>query len=591
MPGKRGPTRREMIGTLGAASAAALPGANRPAAPVPQAPPIQPLTSTSEVFVPPRGRAFNKFSFSFPEPSVAFGGLRFGFLIFSRENCYGLDAGAITVQGGDETLTLRCTRLVWAGGQEQAPGGLTAVFRRTAGGTVEWDVVAEMGQPIKSVTTVLRDVPRGRISSGGSAPTDQRDNEALFGYPFGAGDLFGGNTAAGLGTPLVLVQAGEQDFFHLSSLDDKVRAKRFYFQPGESGYRVEAIHEVEGWLDQHRVTVPTWRAGRATTLEEPVAAHYAHLERAYRLVPLEQRRDATPWLKDVGLVLAIHGMHFTGFIFNDYARTLEIMRWSAERFPAERTVVFLPAWDGRYYWDYATYEVSARLGGEAGFRRLVSEGMRLGFHVMPMFGMNTANRKLPNFRRFADAATDRIDHNEFNLDWVDWDNDRHQEGYIAYMNLGVDSWRRWLTSRIANVIDRYGVDGYFLDISGGWVNSTRGDMHEGTRRLVAELRERYPRVLACGEFQYDALLELFPMFHVYSARAAKYVRCFSHLSQPAPGRGSSGVHEAGFGRFNTETLNLSSGPLPTITIVDDTFSDHRDTMEAMLRRARERAGI
>jgi len=578
-------TRRELLGVLGAAAAA---GAVRAESPQAQQPAILPLTSTSDVFVPPRGRAFHKFSFSFPEPSVEFGGLRFAFIVFTRENAYSLDPTAMALDSAENRLTLRATRLMWAGGQESSPGSLTATFRRTADGAVEWDVVAEMGQPIKSVTTVLRGVPRGRISAGGGAPADQRDNEALFGYPFGAGDLFGGNSAAGLGTPLMVVEAGERDFFHLSSLDDKVRAKRFFFQPGEHGYRVEAVHEVEGWLNQQRVVVPTWRAGRAESLEAPVAAHYQHLERAYRLVPFEQRTDSQPWLADIGLVLAIHGMHFTGYIFNDYARTLEILRWSAERFPAARTLVFLPAWDGRYYWDYPTYRAPARLGGEDGFRRLVREGQALGFHFLPMFGMNTANKQLPSHRRYADAEADRIDHNEFNLDWVDWDNDRHQEGYIAYLNLGVDSWRRWLTARIADVIERYGVDGYFLDISGGWVNGTRGDMHEGTRRLVAELRQRYPRVLAVGEFQYDALLELFPLFHVYSARAAKYVRCFSHLSHAAPGRGSSGVHEYGFGRFNAETLGLSAGPIPTITVVDDTFSAHRDSMEEILRRARER---
>ena len=35
----------------------------------------------------------------------------------------------------------------------------------------------------------------------------------------------------------------------------------------------------------------------------------------------------------------------------------------------------------------------------------------------------------------------------------------------------------------------------FLDIVGGWVNNPKADMHDGTRRLVAELRRRYPRVL------------------------------------------------------------------------------------------------
>ena len=64
------------------------------------------------------------------------------------------------------------------------------------------------------------------------------------------------------------------------------------------------------------------------------------------------------------------------------------------------------------------------------------------------------------------------------------------------MNLGVDSWRNHLEGRIADMIERYKVDAYFLDIAGGHVNSTNGDMHEGTRRLVMNLKAKYPNVLA-----------------------------------------------------------------------------------------------
>ncbi len=210
---------------------------------------------------------------------------------------------------------------------------------------------------------------------------------------------------------------------------------------------------------------------------------------------------------------------------------------------------------------------------------------------MPMFGMNTANNTQPEFARYADGLTQRIDGDQFYLDWVDWDNDRHQEGWVAYMNLGVESWRRWLTDKIATVIDRYGVDAYFLDISGGWINNRKADMHAGTRKLVAELRSRYPRVLACGEFSYDALFSLFPLFHVASKPGMKYCRFFSHLSHPAPGRGSSGVHESGFGRFNEQTLSMAPGTIPTITVVDDTFSKHQDLLAAALAKAKEIGGI
>jgi hypothetical protein len=334
--------------------------------------------------------------------------------------------------------------------------------------------------------------------------------------------------------------------------------------------------------------VPTWRLGRATSLEAAVAPHYAHLERAYHFPRWKTRTDVPDWLRRIELVVTLHGMHFTGYIFNDYARMLEILRWIATQIPADRVLAFISAWDGRYYWDYPIYQAAPRMGGEAAFRRLVQEGQRLGFRIMPMFGANAANRTHANFANFADAATARIDGDLFNLNWVDWDSDRHQEGFGAYMNLGVESWRRWLTGRIADVIDRYGVDAYFLDIIGGWVNNTKADMHEGARALVSELRTRYPRVLACGEFLYDALLEFIPLYHVYSPHGVPYARFFSHLSHPAPGRGSSGVHESGFNHWDPATLSLSKreGLIPTLNVVDDTFTKYRDQMAAVIAQAK-----
>ena len=579
-------SRRDWLKAMGVLSAGELLNVPAPLAlPVP----ILPLSSTSEVFVPPRGRAFQKFSFDFPEPSVAVAGLRFSVLVFTRENAYALDASALTAEGTGDSLTLTSARLTSAGGQLQAPGRVDVRLRKD-GDVILCDVTAQMDQPIKAVTVVVRGVPRGKLSSGGGAPVDPHDDEILWGYPFGGGDLFGDNTAGGIGTPLAVVQQGDSQFMALSSLDDHVRTKRFYFQPGEQGYKVELVHEVEGWLDRRTVQVPTWCVRRAASLDAAVAPHYAHLERAYHVPRWETRGDVPDWLRRTQLVVTLHGMHFTGYIFNDYARMLDILRWIATQIPPTQVLAFISAWDGRYYWDYPTYQAAPRMGGEIGFKRLVQEGQRLGFKIMPMFGANASNRKLPNFTNFADAATARIDGDPFNLNWVDWDNDRHQEGFGVYMNLGVESWRRWLTDRIADVIDRYGVDAYFLDIIGGWVNNTKADMHEGARALISELRTRYPRVLACGEFLYDALLEFIPLYHAsYSSHYIPYARFFSHLSHPAPGRGSSGVHESGFSKWDPATLSLSKreGLIPTLNIVDDTFSSYRDQMAAVIAQAKK----
>ena len=139
---------------------------------------ITALSSTSEVFIPPRWRGFMKFSFDFPEPMVAFGEHRFGFLVFTAENTYGLDREKMHVEVDGDTMRLTCSGFVWAGGQEHARGSLTASFRRDIG-KIEWDTTVEMDHPIKTVTTVIRDIPRGSVSFGGGALSDQKDNEIL----------------------------------------------------------------------------------------------------------------------------------------------------------------------------------------------------------------------------------------------------------------------------------------------------------------------------------------------------------------------------------------------------------------------------
>jgi hypothetical protein len=557
---------------------------------------VVPQTSTSGVFIPARGRSFQKFSFDFPEPSVAFDGLQFGFRVFTHENAYGLDASALTARPSADGVEIACTRFVWAGGQQTAPGRLAARLS-SVGDELTCEATIDVDRPIKAVATIVRGVPRGRLSAGGAPLFDPRDDEVLLGYPFSGGDLFGPQGNGGLTTPLVMVQPrASEAILAISSLDDRVRTKRFYFQPGEDGYRVELLVETEGWTAPRSFRVPAWRIARATSIAAAAAPHYDRLERAFRLPRWNVRPDVPDWLRRTALVVTLHGMHYTGYVFNDYARMRTIADWIAERIPAERVLLFLAAWDGRYYWDYPRYAANRRMGGEAGLRALVDAAHARGFRVMPMFGANAANRREAEFARFADAFASKIDGDRFDLNWVDWDNDRHQEGWLSYMNLGVAAWRAHLHDRIADFVDRYHADAYFLDIAGGWVNNTTADMHEGLRRLVSDLGRRFPAVVACGEMHYDAMLEFIPLYHSFGQTLVadlvqRHARFFQHLSHPAPGRGSTGVHESGFGRWNPQTLSLTDQTIPTLNVVDDTFDRYQAEMAAVIERAGRRAGL
>jgi hypothetical protein len=597
-------SRRTLLKTVGAAGVgAAVAGRLTPAEGVAHAaPPLQtaadgtilPLTSTSDVFIPPRGRSFQKFSFDFPEPSVVIGPYKISVLVFTYENAYAMDASKMHVTPG-ATATLTCNGMVWAGGQEKAPGHVTLTIEQT-GNVTACRARVEMDQPIRAVSIVVRGIPRGQVSGGGAPFSNPGDGELLFGYPFSGGDLFGNVVNSGLTTPLVMIQENNGKCFYISSRADRVRTTRIFLQPGDGGYRAECLVETNGWEKTTTFVVPEWNIGRTESARDAAREHYDSVGSTFKLSRWQDRPDVPPWMRNLALAVTLHGQHYTGYIFNDYARQLEILRWIATRIDPKRVTAFLAAWDGRYYWDYPGYQADARMGGEAGFRALVSEGQKLGFAMMPMFGANAANRKRADFKAVADAVTFKPDGDRMDLNWVDWDNDRHQDGWLSYMNLGVESWRKHMFDRISDVIDRYHPDAYFLDIAGGYVNNDRADMHEGTRKLVLDLRAEYPHVAPVGEMHYDAMLEFIPLYHSFGQTeitdiVQQYGRFFQHLSSPAPGRGSSGVHESGFGRWNPQTLGLRDSQIPTLQVVDDTFDKHRDDMDAVIQAAKKRAGM
>jgi hypothetical protein len=84
------------------------------------------LTSSSDVYIPPRGRSFQKFSFDFPEAAVAFEGLSFAFRVFTGENTYSLDPAGVSVEVSSGGVSLTGERFTFAGGQQQASGRLIA---------------------------------------------------------------------------------------------------------------------------------------------------------------------------------------------------------------------------------------------------------------------------------------------------------------------------------------------------------------------------------------------------------------------------------------------------------------------------------
>ncbi len=575
-------TRRDMMAAAAATSMVAAADAPAHGATAGNPAGLRMLVSTDGVSTPPLGAPLMKFSFSNPEPSVAFGGLLFGFEVVSFENNYGIDPALVTIAQGEDRLVLTARGFTWAGGTRKRAGSLTATLVKTPAGAIEWQVAATLDLPIKCVKTIVRGLPRGRLSNSANGWVDPGNDDKTFEYP----TLMGG-----MATPLVAIEGRDKRIWGISALQTEVRPARFSFFPGADGYKVELIYEQAGWDRRGDVTTCRWRIAAAGDFAGIARPHFDAVRAAYRLPAFADRADAPAWMKGVALVLALHGEHWTGYVFNDFARQLEILRWTARQIDPRNVMVFLPGWDARYYWDYPTFEIGKSTGGEAAFRRLLTEGRKLGFRFALMFGSNIANPAWPDFARIADAQVRTVYGTPFASDYVDWDGDRKGDVSMVFMNLAVKSWRDHLRTRISDMLSRYPIDAYFLDICGLWENNPDGDMLLGVRTLVEELAAKHPGIPAIAEMTYDAQNAFIPMnqvarYPLFAEAGFGTVASFDHLSHAAPGRGSSGVHEIGFTSYRP--VDIGQAQIPTITFVDDTMTTYRQLAAKDIATAKAR---
>jgi hypothetical protein len=531
-------------------------------------------------------------SYDARDPRFTFGDTTFSVQIFTYENIYGLHPAACTVAEDEGRLTLNCSQLSWAGGQEQSDGW-ARVEVELQGTVLTFKLAAAAPSTIRCIKLVMHDLDDGVIVNLRETPERIIPAEGvLLRYPDGW---------RGLHTPLLALrtQAGAVQSFR--SLDTTVREKRFAVLRHGARLCVELIYEELIAEQGTTIVAAPWQIATSEGFDEVAALHQNHIERAYGLLPWEQRPDVPSWARQIALVAAVHCQHWSGYIFNSYADVLKRLQWLSERIDPVRILAYLPGWEGRYYWQYGDYRPDPRLGGVAGFATLTREAKRLGVRLMPMFGLNYANRGLPNYEQWGTPAEFRSAGGYASGASVDWDSARHfDHGWGAILNPGSPTWQNRLVTQIGDLVDRYELDAVFLDISAAWWNDPRHNVHEGTRKLIRRLRVGRPELLVAGEGWYDGVGASTPLMqsghtdgHMHwhdephAASFDRYHRCFGHLCIGDPGRGSSGVHEQG--TTPVVRVPLRRGLLPTITIVEDTLERAPEAAEAIVDDARSYA--
>ena len=513
--------------------------------------------------------------FKSTNPIISFEGIKFSIELFTDSNRFDIDPDRLVLKIENNSCVFSSDGLTSAGGQLKHPGSVegSVVFKD---GTYSFNVKGKHHEKIRRIKIALHDEPYGELIARRRYTTKFNDSGVILRYPNGWDDLF---------TPLVVLKHQEQ-FRYYRSLDNVVRPKTFTFiKDGDSSY-VELIFEADARQLTTELVVPTWEVGNVKTSDEIFQKQADYISSVYKFEEWKDRHDVPSWAKSISLIINMHGMHWSGYIFSDYQEMERKLTCLADYIDPSHTLVYIPGFDGRYYYKYPNYTPCDRMGGIVGFAHLLGVAHKLGYHVMPMFMINGANPKTPGFSRWGKNSRYHLSNGYVTaVTSCDWDTSRgYDSGCGIGMNPGSKKWQRHFVGEVKKLLKCAEFDGIFLDLAAIYVNDPFFSTHEGVVQIIKDLHDIKPDLLVATEGWYDALTPYFPLsqcagqeskrgemvYHdtPYAPFFDKYARAFGHLCLGDLVDGSNGVFEWGHNQAE-HTLPVRKGLIQTLTVVEE----------------------
>ncbi len=489
--------------------------------------------------------------------------------VFSLENVYTVAENTYRCKDGEYFSD----SLVW-GNTEKRKGSVKLRVDDVSGAKV-FKAEAELDCLIRGVKIRFDNLPLGTLISLTDEDKEVTEYGMYLKYPEGWRSL---------STPLLVFRMENGKYLYLRCLDSTVNEKRFFVKKVNGAMRVDIVQDQSGTQISERYCVPAIECGVADTAEEIYQAHSDYIKKVFSLEEYGNCRIVPEWFKDISLVVTMHMQAFTGHIFHTYESAYKDIEKLTRLTEGKHILVYLTGWEGRYYYKYGDYTPDERLGGGAKLKEAVKKMQALGCKVMAMYGMNMANKNIPQIKRLADVSEfQSVSGAKFHNGSVDWEGAHHYDfNGLVQLNIGERTWQNYLFNQIKSATEAYGFDGAFLDIAACYVNDKNNNLYEGVVEFCDRLRTIKPQFLVSGEGYYDGLSRAMPLFqsghtdgklHYHDRVSEKlftrFSREFAHLCIGDLSRGSTGVHELG---TNTDTtVPLRKAIIPTIALVEDTL--------------------
>lgn len=519
------------------------------------------------------------FNFDFGDPIFDIFDQRCLFRIYTDENVYTPHPNSIKIQSSNSKIEIKADTFAYAGLQESKSGFFHATLIQK-NGEIFCSINASMDERIKGSTIRLLNVPKGNLPEKyfkfEKASLIENQKSWIQHYP---NPLF---------FPAAVIQLSDHQYFYAISDDTQIREKVFEIGISNGDWYLDLHHseDAKAWSKHH--ISPPWRIGTSSDPQKIFGPRIKIMKEHWGLDTWENRQDVPEWSKKIGLVVNLHAMHWTGYIYNRYEDQLNALKYLSEQLEGKHILAYLPAWDGRYNYNWPNYKVNERLGGEEAFKKLIDGGHQLGIHIIPQYGAVSANKKyLP--ASLHDCAS-RDSYGNTYVKSIDWDGDRISDAYRINANIGHPAFRQFLLDLIIENNHRYGFDGTFMDITQVFHNDPGHHITEGHVEFTNTLKETFDDHLLFAEEIYDGLMGAYPLNHSYAGNLGEFSSVFEeynrvtyHLIHPDPA-GHTGVYESGF--HAPVNLDPNLDIIPCLSITNGTIQKYPEEVKKVIHTSK-----
>ena len=517
---------------------------------------------------------FGTIGYDFKDPYIDFQGLKFAIRLSTDNNIYCPNPGQMNIKKLSENeVVLHSNSLSSAGGQVISGGSIELKLSLTADNRIS--ISAKGSHPSEISKTILVIIKGIKVESMVSEQSQAKgvqvfkDKKGIrVSYPSRAATM-----------PLVFFTTSNREW-HVISKDRKIRKKGFacLYDHLTNEPVILLSHDADMRKISTNIKAPQWVLGNDRPRIEVVKERCVDLEEYFSLTPFNKKHKVhKDWIDNLKVVTFLHGTHWTGYIYNTYDQMGEQLEWISQMLDGKQILVFLPAWDGRYYVNYPEHEPERRMGGSDGLKRLVKKAHRLGMKIVLMLGgPNLSTFEFLKKNDMMGAGLKTPSGHEELQNWLDWNTDLKIETLGLIMNFGHPKYLDYMISKTSELFDIYGIDGVFLDGTLRWQNSPDYSPYEGLVKYTKEIRKKYPQKLIMGEDGYDAVYGLFDLFHTSGGPLGlenyllRYTRQFYYLAYPSE-NGSAGIHEIGWSN-DSHTIN-NADPKYTIPSISLFYGD------------------